>query len=248
MSADLNSYVKLKGTAEEKKAMLLAILKFEKDSNKQYKTKRDCGYISGSSISKMSDNEISTLAQKDEVQVEMGGPYGVFTEPSETPIFERIADAAPNASFEGATSGFVTGADVGTRAVLKDGKLTVTSYYTSDYAYDEMYEDEVLKKLPWSEFCKLFHIDPEVFDEDSYREWIGEYVAYGDFSADTTLDEFLELFDDEEKPDIDEDMYNEALSQFAEKGIMTIEDYRDNVTREPSSVFTYDPVTHKYIG
>lgn len=248
MSADLNSYITIHGTREEKEAMLLALQKFEKESNEQYKAQHDCGYIMGSTVSEMSREEISKLVEKKEINIDITGPYGVFMHPSEVPLFERIADAAPKAIFIGGTSGFVTGARVSTRAVLKHGILDIESFYLDDFETLSSYCDVFAEKIPWEQFCSSFHIDQEAFDKNRYFDWIGDFAGDDSFNKETSYEEFLDMFEEDETPDIEEDEYKEVLKTLFENDIQSFEDYCNELADEPYDVSKYDPTKREYIN
>ena len=261
MSADLNTEITMKGTEEELFSLVKVIQSFENEKYERYKTKHDCGCLvfcmiiegeadfskilsNGKSLKELSDEEIQSLISNanGEISIKAGGPYGVFSELFEVGVFEELACAAPSAYFKGISSGFVTGADVSLTGELKEGILYLAEYNMPDEAIPELYADEIEKVLPHPDFCSLFKVDEDEFDDECYR----------DFIKDTSYEGFPELdyevfLDYCESSEIDEEEYEKAIEILRSKKIIEMEDFVDNLdTDDYSEHGTYDPVKKEY--
>ena len=99
------------------------------------------------------------------------------------------------------------------------------------------------KVLPHSEFCSLFKVDEDEFDEDCYYDFIFEAVADAGF-PEIDYDEFLDYCD---SSDINETEYKKSIEIVRGKKIIGMDDFRDNLdTDEYSEHGTYDPVKKEY--
>ena len=241
MSASLTTIVTLRGTKEELIAMIRAIRDFADSSKKQYQESRNCGYIEPP-FPNMTDAAIEKLVGRlKEITLEMDGPYGAFEEPYQVPIFERIADAAPTASFTGETSGFVTGASIGTDAKFNNGTLSVTAFYTADEDSDEEYLDYLLENLPLDTFCTLFKIDKDLLEEDAYSDFLMEQIAYEEITKETTREELADMLGIDEDA-IDEKAFKKGLKEILGMKLRPIDEYCSE-SKEPavSESYTYHP-------
>lgn len=160
MSADVITEIRISGTKEEIKAMLLAIRYFENEKFVQYKEKRDCAYIQSVRVTSngrsshtkvMSDEDIDAYISvcSNTVDITANGPFGVYYTLEDVGLFETISEAAPKAVFSGSSEGYITGASVALTGKLKEGILHLQNYYEADEGEDE--ED--------AEECKYW--DPE---------------------------------------------------------------------------------------
>nr|MBQ4456427.1 hypothetical protein [Clostridia bacterium] len=254
MAADLNTIIKIQGTSEELLSMLKVLKKFGTEKLERYRDKHDCGYIEQINVSGPINKQNIEGATNDELMklvsdciteltVTASGPYGYFFEPNEVRLFEELAEAAPNSFFTGRISGFITGADVSQSAELKDRKLYLSDYVMNDETLPEIYVDETLRKLPYSKFCRLFKINKEDFDSDSYGDFIMEVSEEG-FPTEMDYDTFLDYCDSSE---IDEDKYEAAIEKINELGVTDYETFCDSINEDDfSEKRVYDPVTKTY--
>lgn len=150
MSANIYTFITLKGNADELFSLLKALQTFESETQKEYRQNSDCGYIESAEIKigskrmqleMLSDDQLRSLVsgKKKEITVNAEGPYGVFSELGGVGLFEALAKAVPTAYFKGCSSGFMTGAEVSLDGELKDGLLSLSSFYLPD---EEKPEDE----------------------------------------------------------------------------------------------------------
>lgn len=239
MSADLNTFIKMEGTREELLEMLKVLRKYATDMHEQYKNHRDCGYLenvcaSGADeevdLEDVTDEELEEFLETSgtELTVDASGPWGCFFHPAEIGLFEAMADAAPNASFEGSIDGFVTGADVNCCAVFKDGVLNLSNFMIPDEAWGEVYLKAMKKKLSFAKFCKLFKVDKEEMDSSEYEDFLMEASDCG-FPDDLEYDEFMDLCPASQ---LDEDQYGAALEKISDLGIVDMETFREDIDME----------------
>lgn len=250
MSADLNTYIKIRGTKEELLAMLKVIRLFATEKREQYNAKRDCGYLEDVTVAceaaeedleEMTDEELAEFLERTdkELTVYAQGPWGCFYHPAEIGLFEEMADAAPNAAFEGGIDGFITGADVNCAAELKDGILYLSNFMIPDEAWGEVYRKDVKKKMSFAKFCKLFCVDKEEMDHTEYEEFLMEAADCG-FPDDLEYEEFLGLCPASGLED--EEAYEDALNKVAALGIVDPETFREEIdTEEYAEKQTYRP-------
>lgn len=252
MSADLNTCISMQGTAEELLSMLRVLSVFETDNAAQYFCRHDCAYIedvtistSGGKCISLKDSADEDLASfvsgiKKKLQIQAYGPWGAYYDPSEVGLFEALADSAPTARFSGSIKGFVTGARVALTADFKDGKLYMSAFTMPYEAFSEIYMEDVEKRLPLAEFCRIFRIDRDEFDSDDYEAFIDEEG----FPDDIDFDTFTDLC---ECSEIDEEQYDAAIEKVVALGIIDYDTFCDSIDEDRYSVKrVYDPVTKIY--
>lgn len=253
MSADINTFIEMRGSKEDLFAMLKVINYFEKEMYEQYCNEHNCGYVhffrmnNGREELMLNDeNSIREFLEKshDGINVELSGPYGVFFALSEVGLFEAIADAAPNAYFNGTSSGFTTGGDIALSGELKDGKLNLVEYIgNDDISIEDAFIEEFQKILSYNEFCEIFHIsDSEEFTEDEYDEFIME-IGDQEF-PDIDFEYFFDLCSVAE---IDEEEFEEIIEKLSERKFPDYYKFETEFMDELSDFRTYDPVKKEYI-
>ena len=146
MSAEFNTQIRVKGTRENCEKILVCLRTYTEDRYVQYQIDKNCWYLEGD-LSEDDDEYIVSKKNKCEMELEFGGPYGVWNGPigDEIDLFERIADVAPNCWLFGSISGWDSGADQSLEAELKDGLLYLRDSYEEfgcDDEDDEHDEDD----------------------------------------------------------------------------------------------------------
>jgi hypothetical protein len=155
-AADFYTSMKLEGTRDELLAMLNVVKSYATEKHEQYKTKKNCEYISsafvgrfqadgmGKRINFMTDEEMLEVidANKNVVLVDASGPWGIFGFLEEVNLFRDIAKAAPHAKLSGSISGFDAGGDQDAAYELKDGLLYCKYANSEDEFYDEDDDDD----------------------------------------------------------------------------------------------------------
>ena len=173
MSADFNTFIHLKGTKEELCKMLQVVKTFEVNNYKQYVEKHDFAYIDSVQIAKnkkffftdkskrLSDLDNVELEEflntgKKEVFVSASGPWGIFGFLDEISLFDEIAEAAPNASFDANITGWNSGGDQDAEFELINGLLYSRYAFhmdddccESDGFVDEDEYDDIDKPCEW---------------------------------------------------------------------------------------------------
>lgn len=247
MSADFNTTITLRGNSEEFFAMLKVLKEFENADREQYidnvcvKSEYDKCYTEDM------DNEDLRKFLSDagkELTVEAMGPWGHFDNPKEIRLFEALAEASPNASFKGNISGenceyFEICGE------LKNGKLSLSDSKAmgSGDAYMS-YTECMQENVSHENFCELFKIDENMFDEDLYCDFISEIAtAQYDFPNNMCYDVFMELC---EYSEIDEEQYEEAKKELSAQGFESFDDFVNSTKCLKTGV--YDPIVKTYTG
>ena len=235
--SDYTTTINVKGTKEECLEIMKVLCYFANDRKKQYWEKRDCWYLD--ETLELPDKEVAKVWKSGEMSLLLSGPYGVWNGPIsvEIPLFERLADVAPECIFSGEISGFDSGANQSIRAELKDGKLTL-SYTCEEFGETESiheYIDAVLEALPIERFSALFKVD---MDEDDYWDFIQENTSDGDF-LDIPYDWFLEYAE----TSLTEAEYAAVMKQLNGTDFPRFCDY---VSEADTWSEVYDPLTKTY--
>ena len=156
MSAEFFTEIEMKGTPEELTAILKALQLFATERKKQWSKTGDCAYVeyvqveedpSGQAIDKLKEDELAALVEEmgDTLHVSFSGPWGVRGM-KKAGVFQAMAEAAPNAWFEGNVNGIISGADVDIYTSLEDKMLYVSESYPPFGSDDE---DEAEDEEAW---------------------------------------------------------------------------------------------------
>ncbi|MBO5516679.1 MAG: hypothetical protein J6A42_01140 [Firmicutes bacterium] len=147
MSSDFSTSIKIKGTRAECLAFLRVMNTCVFDQGRQYDKTRDCWYLGyymdNSETPDDAENEeiLDRMYKNGGIDFEMDGPWGVFPGTLfDVNLFERIADAAPSASFEGTMAGWDPGASYCTEAELKNGLLRMRHDH-KEHSWDDDEEE-----------------------------------------------------------------------------------------------------------
>ena len=254
MTADLYTELTLNGNKEELFRMLKVLKTFESDNYERYNRGEYCCYLEDINfysgkisscyrLADTTDEEILAYLSKvrNELEVFGSGPWGAYCAASDIELFERLADASPDASFVGFIKGFALGADVYHKAELRDHLLHLSDTIVGFEEFTPAYTAYFTQKLPYAEFCKLFRVDEDLFSENHYKLFIG-YIDEG-FPRD--VDAFNSLC---KYTKIDTDGFKAALGTFNELDIEDYDSYRDHFTNYfEAEKRIYDPKTKQYI-
>lgn len=126
MSADIRTTCIFKGTKEQIKAMLTALLDFDSEIEFEDAYADDI------------DDFLAKIKNR-KLEIELAGPYGKYYLP-EIKILEHIADASPEAEFQISIGGFITGGEAHRQGCLCDGELKIYTTVLSDYNDNTGYE------------------------------------------------------------------------------------------------------------
>ena len=141
-AADFNTEISVKGTKEDYLSILKVLHLYADEREEQYRSKHDCWYLDGK-LGEINETALTSFVENGVLSVGFGGPYGVMngTMEDEVDLFERLADAAPNCSFEGSVSGWDVGAEQGIDAKLENGLLYLRYSY-KPFGEDDWDEEE----------------------------------------------------------------------------------------------------------
>lgn len=157
-----------------------------------------------------------------------------------------MAEAAPNAYFDGLMTGFNPGGDQDRKGVLENQKLHVYMNYPECYFDEEEdveeYVKTIKKMLPYSKFVKLFKIDKEEFEKDEYEDFIYEQMVEDAF-PDMDWETFLEAVND--ASEIDEDAYEDVTDELLNAGVVCYAEF-DDFNDEWDEERVYDPIAKKW--
>ena len=175
-ASDFNTGAKISGTKEEVFSILKVMHSYLTEKREQYREKRNCPYLSSlyidgedeldarRRIEQLSDEELMTFIEEKNctIIVSASGPYGVFGLLDEVDLFHDMAEAAPNAYFEGGMGGFGTGGDQFASFELKDGHMICKYKYPNEN--DDWGEDEE----DWDDDDYDDYDDDEDFEEPDW--------------------------------------------------------------------------------
>lgn len=257
MSTELDTTIELYGTTEERVAMLRVLKFFENEKLEQYSKKGDCGYLENVQVTtadesrrilRMTDDELTAFVSEagDELTVDAEGPYGHYWGPEDVGVFEALADAAPKASFKGCISGYVHDGDVRHCGELKNGLLYLSDYTATEETFLAIcadYIDSVKEKLPYADFCELFLIDNDKFDDEQYSDFIMYSADYGSMS-DVDYNSFADFCKCSE---INEEQYKNAMAKVSGLKIKSYDDFCFYIDKDKySEKRIYDPAAKAY--
>jgi len=254
-TADLDFNLEIKGTPDEITALLKIIVEYSvigKDGVYFSFTTANVGGQTFRISSPGSEEEklLEAAANADSVKINASGPYGRYGELNDVDIFRDMAEAAPNAEFDGTISGFAGYADQSLHAWLKEGRLNISTYYLSDDVRGEAELDYASAYLPYEKFIELFQLDADEFDTEKYEELMGNEISCmenpGEFFEETSYEEFLDLLDAD--CSISEEEYDEIVEQFSEEDYEDFEIFLENNDYAMCEEYNYDPVKKEYIG
>lgn len=253
MSAHLNTYIIMKGSSVELLAMLDILKKYETEKKDQCNKKHDCGYIydvcvssdiENSMIIDMDENSMKEflLGAGNELKINASGPYGAYHEPGDVGLFEALAESAPNAFFAGKMEGYISGADVCHTGNLIDGKLYLSDYYEPFESISDLYAEYIEARLPYSEFCKIFHVD-KIELTNGYGDFV-EYAFEEGFPEKMDYDTFINLCDSFE---ITMDDFENGVKKVASLGLVDYKTFFDYVNKDEfTEKRMYDPFKKIY--
>lgn len=239
MSVDLNTRINVTGSIDEIMSILDVIRNFENKENDVY---LHIPHIGNNSMKEFTKEEIVDMIGGDfgTIYIDAMGPYGMFIGLENSGLFQEISMAAPNAKFVGRINGTVRGVNMSLDGRLENGKLMLQSYCMSNDEIAELFYEHAKKLLPYEEFCKLFKLDEEEFDEELYFEFISGVKDEG--FPEMSLDDF-EYFCEE--ADLDEDEYDEAIAKVKARNFNcdTYDIFLESIETNHTENFVFDPIT-----
>lgn len=256
-TADFEFKMTVNGKTEELISILKVLRRYNEGENGVYFSGID---LNGEHLSliklkkgkEMDDDEIIdfVLSNDSPLTISALGPYGHYSELNDVDIFRDMAEAAPEAAFEGHISGFTSYTEQYLDCKLSDKILHITTYFEANEESADAYIEYVLKLLPYEKFIELFHVDEEQFSEDSYQEFINDIcVDQDDCLTDIDYDEFvdnLQMY--VEDFEIEESEYEEIMEKLQELNIEGYYDFHYDYEAGEKTELDYDPIAKKYIG
>ena len=247
MTADYELELKLYGDEEQLKGMLGVVGLYSNKGDKP----------ACFSFMKVNGKEVDFSNVSDEVVasgsavVTALGPYGRYGELNDVSIFRDLAEAFPQGTFIAEISGNGQYEVQNLKCELKDGMLGIETFFESNEEAGDAWIEEVMKKLPLKKFKKLFKVEGEDFDKESYRYLLesmgGDY--YDDLSE-MELDDFVGYLEDNDgETELEEDEFAEIMeNKLPELGIVSQEEFTEEYEGGSTSHFVYDPVAKSYVG
>ena len=233
MHADYETQIHFSGTDDECAAFL--------DVLSLYKDRKHSGaYFSLSDLPEIRKQKTNTF------DIIIGGPWGSYSLLNDVGLFREIAEAAPDADFKGIITGSGTYEEQSLKAILKDRKLYIETTFFSYEEMDDGYINYVESKLPYRKFVKLFKIEDEDFDRDTYEECLGEMLFSDEESAlaDFGYEDFCEAFGDDL---FDEETFDTAHEEIVKLNLKCGYEYRESEMNDFGSRYIYDPIAKAYI-
>lgn len=225
MSAELFTEIKLKGNKDELKKAIDTV-----KSNKYLTNPK----INQKFLDTININELEAIIEQSNVTIKANGPYGRFVTILEPHINEILAHAVPTMSFETHIFGRTSSANVELFGKLENEKL-YQKYIESieDNNSYAKYADYILKELPIKKFCKIFNIDIENIDEDTYIEFFTEeYSEYVEYET------FIEYF---EESNITKIEFEKALKCIIDLNIKDFLRFNEKLITETCKEWEFDP-------
>ena len=148
MSAIFYTSLELKGTEAELLSLIKVVRKCLKNDEQDYYLEDLIGI---DSFEKLSDDELLERIKESngQIDIELSGPYGSFVDLGDVDLFEKMANVAPAACFDGVMSGFNAGGSQAFKAVLENGIMKVFNRYPKeDYDEDEETWDDEYFYIP----------------------------------------------------------------------------------------------------
>ena len=147
MNIELNTTIKIKGTSEELFSMLKALKAYEVEYSAYY-SHAHVGAITVKNsktthaVCKMEDNDINKFLSNVGKEITIKAE-GMFI-PDDCDLFQVLAEAAPQASFEGYIEAFGDDTEDCLKGILKDGELSLS--HSCFDGFDEESEEPVYSK------------------------------------------------------------------------------------------------------
>ena len=158
-------------------------------------------------------------------------------------MFESVADAAPDAYFDGHSDCFAGSGELSLSAELKNGKLYLKNIEDVEVECDDATYKIFKNILSYDKFCELFKIsDKEMFSEEIYDDFVFE--AWQEGFPNMDYDTFFDFCPDTEIEEKEE--YNEIIKEVKKMNIPSCYDVYEEMQETIIEKYTYDPITKTY--
>lgn len=247
MQAEYYTNINISGTLEELKKVIEVLQKFEATEFDAYliriRLRNEKQYIRLTDLKDDASVDAFIAESNGSIDIDADGPWGRYQRLEDAKIFEKIAEAAPGASFYGKTKGGTSYTTENIEGELKNEILHLKSFFEANEESDEEYYSFLLEKMPLERFIEVFKIDEEEFDEDDYDVYLTDSTCYDSFMRED-YDEFMECCD---ASGINETEYKTLKKQLSKEGL-DWEDFVDNFEGGSTEEYDYDPVKKEYLG
>lgn len=248
MNADFYLTLQLKGTTEEIFSMLKIANKYlfkgEKDTYFNF-TKVNDKFVEEETIT---EDFVKENTKDDTFTITANGPYGKYCELNDVEIFRDIALDNPTLSFKANINGNRTYDDQSLDCELKDGILTIDTYYKSYEDAEDAWIKDFKEKLPLKKFKSIFKIKGNI-DDDEYSDLLccieSDYVDNLEEMSYEDLEMYLEDYDVEFN--LDEDNFEKAIEKMMKTGVVSSSDYENEYYEGESSYYEFDAKTGEYL-
>ena len=246
MQAEYSTSISVSGSPEEVKSVLEVLKKLEAKEYDVYlvwiKLKKEKQNIKLEDLKEESSIDSFIANTNGPIDIDAYGPWGRYQRLADAKIFEKIAEAAPGASFYGKTEGGTSYTTENIEGELKNGILHLESFFKDNEESDEEYYNFLSKKMPIERFIEVFKIDEEEFDEGVYDEYLWDSSCYDSFMRED-YDEFMKCCD---SAGISKAEYKTLKKQLLEEGLdweVFVYNFEGGLTEE----YDYDPVKKEYL-
>lgn len=249
-----NTNIKIKGTTDNK-VKLLKVLKEYDAGNREVKFPDLQLKMSAESVKlgELDDAELQDFVNRDgDLKVStVWGPYGRYVVLNDIDIFREMSEAAPDAFFDAEITGCTDYTEQSLKAVLKNRMLTITSSYESNDEVPDAYLKYITKKLPYTEFSRLFKLNCDDLDEDLYMDMMNDFAVetWDEESLfDIEYDYFIDILEAFEiAADLEEEDYYAAIKEIRKLNIESGRIFADGFEAGTKTTLFYDPVVRAYV-
>ena len=254
-TADFEFGITYRGTQEQMLTLLDIIRKYDNGTGDIYLSFTNLVVKNKRCVLGINKDEeiLAAIAESDgEISFSATGPYGRFSDLSEIDIFRCIAEATPDASFDGTIEGFTSYTEEKLACELKNGILYTDTSFMANEDYSDAYFDYFTELLPHEDFTDMFELDPDVFDEDAYNIFVADTLCDDICLDDLDYEDFYEeIFSACGLEDLDvptPERYEAGLEAYRELGIQSFDDFLDNADDLfDKNHYEYDPVAKEYV-
>lgn len=246
MTVEFNFELVFKGTKDEIKNMVGVINSYNRDSD----IRLEFVHINDKMVasSDMTDEYIESLVSLDNITITASGPYGRFDQLKEVDIFQKIAECAPNAEFDGEIRGG-TSYDTQTLIAKLESKLLKISISVEDNsAQSDAWCEYFVKNITLKKFKSLFKVSGEDFDKESYIDLMSQIANDYDGLGEMQYDDFVECLESMDlETKMDEEKFDEVMDKiFNDLEIEDACDYSGGWESDDIE-FVYDPIAKKEV-
>ena len=242
----------LNGTDQDLYNMLLVCKKYS-DNSSDADAHFDSMEISANGktidMGDLSEENLMEYARnsRGKIEIEAFGPddYNPY-ELNDINFFRLMAEAAPNAYFDGSLEVNGTYDEQTLHYELRNQKLEIDIWFQSNDDASDIYKDAILEKLTFEKFTEWFEIDSDEFDEESYEDMISEAYLY-DFAYWQYADWEELLSNNDVEFSLNEEDFEKVKKKIESLQIKSFAEMQDDEEFGESESLVYDPIAKKYV-